>query len=101
MTHINRSKQGANQRFNHTYEYPPLLELCECDELFIYLSEGNYIFDRSIQRSIQMLPEIAVSILPGPTRPETPSRRTKPTSFLTSSRGLSKSVMESSFSPNT
>lgn len=33
---------------NHTYEYPPLLELCECDELFIYLSEGNYIFDRSI-----------------------------------------------------
>jgi len=44
------------------------------------------------QRSIQMLPEIAVSILPGPTRLETPSRRTK--SFLTSSRGLSKSVME-------
>ena len=25
-----------------------LLELCECDELFIYLSEGNYIFNRSI-----------------------------------------------------
>jgi len=83
-----------------------LLELCECDELFIYLSEGNYIFDRSIlPTEIDLNASWDSGIhtaWPYQTWNTVKTNQAyKPTSFLTSSRGLSKSVMESSFSPNT